>query len=170
MLAKRKCTQGSSILSQKNGDNIFAHRSSAAREPTVHLCTCQFFVFYNGDDERVDTTVKFDKKPAHTHLSGLITCFQMKCLNEGAAGRVCQCSCLSRSKYVNRAWPTFLRVGVSRSKSQHTHTHTFPIMFFICSKCAIKLSECNREVHHCLKTFIMVGPLLPQTSELKTKN
>lgn len=35
----------------------------------------------------------------------------VKDLDEGAAGRACHCSCLSRSKYVNRAWPAFRRVS-----------------------------------------------------------
>lgn len=36
-----------------------------------------------------------------------------KSLNKGAAGKVWYCSCLSRSKYVNRVWPTFHHASVS---------------------------------------------------------
>lgn len=44
-----------------------------------------------------------------------------KCLNKGAAGQVWYCSCLSRSKYVIRARPTFHHDSVSLSQPQHAH-------------------------------------------------
>lgn len=53
-------------------------------------------------------------------------------LNKGAAGKGWYCSCLSRSKYVNREWPTFDRVNIVSAKMlQHTHEKCLQSWHFI---------------------------------------
>lgn len=71
------------------------------------------------DSTAVAVIKQFNKPPSKFSLLSDICLYGItihlqwnKDLNKGAAGRVWYCSCLSRSKYASRAWPTFHHVGV----------------------------------------------------------